>query len=219
MQWPSLADREDAAAAKNCTAGNRRNTPISTGLPLTPVTDARLNLHHSADVLPISSTMPELNGSLRLSNPSLQTGSTRSSENENLSSETRAQLARDVSKFGVSETRSLAPWPAKSRTCRGLFLRLKTYQKQLVSVVAEAVSANRSPARFSLRAGKKTGKICDSSVRFLSVGPITLYTCCDHYVRAKFSGDQAIAVARSRGPQCRRLHQQCGFLDAGRRGG
>ena len=99
MQWPSLADREDVAAAKNCTAGNRRNTPKSTSLLLTPVTDARLNLHHSADVLPVSSTMPESNGSLRLSNPSLQTGSTRSPENENLSSETRAQLARDVAQI------------------------------------------------------------------------------------------------------------------------
>ena len=197
MQWPSFSDREDLATVENCTAGNRRNTPKSTSLLLTPVTDARLNLHHSADVLPVSSIMPELNWSLRLSNPSLQTGSTRSPENENLSSETRAQLAREVAKFGVSETHSLAPWPAKSRTYRSLFLRLKMYQKQLVSVVADAVSINRSLARFSLRAGKNAGKICDSSVRFLSVGPITLYTCCDHYVRAKFSGDQAIAVARS----------------------
>ena len=159
MQWPSLADCEDLATAENCTAGNRRNTPKSTSLLLTPVTDARLNLHHSADVLPVSSIMPELNWSLRLSNPSLQTGSTRSPENENLSSETRAQLAHDVSKFGVSETRSLAPWPAKSRTCRGLFLRLKMYQKQLVSVVADAVSINRSLARFSLsEQGKMQGK-------------------------------------------------------------
>jgi hypothetical protein len=62
MQWPSLSDCEDAAAANNCRAGNRRNTHVS--------------------------------------NPSLQTGSTRSSENENLCSETLAQMAREVSKFG-----------------------------------------------------------------------------------------------------------------------
>jgi hypothetical protein len=79
--------------------------------------------------------MPESHRSLHLSNPSLQAGSTRSPENEILRSETLPQMARDVSKLGVSESRSVPQWPAKSRTCRGLLLRLKTYQKQLVSVV------------------------------------------------------------------------------------
>ncbi len=56
---------------------------------------------------------------------SLQVASTLSAESEILRSETSAELAREVSDFGVSDTRFLSQRPAKSRTCRGLSVRLK----------------------------------------------------------------------------------------------
>ncbi len=65
--------------------------------------------------------------SMSESNRSLQVASTLSTEDEISRSETLVGLARDVSDFGVSDTRSLSRRPAKSRKRRGLPARLKAF--------------------------------------------------------------------------------------------